>query len=96
MIGDGIEIERAAFQLQVIACGMADRFAQRIAIGIVRIRGYLAHRLGHARAVGQRQIPRGLGRFGESDGNFARHRLSVIIERLLTQIGHGDPEAIDG
>ena len=62
-----------------------------ITVGIGRVGGDLAYRLGDTRAIGQRQIVGGLGRFGQGDGNFAGYRLGVVIESLLTQIGHGGP-----
>ena len=62
-----------------------------IAVGIGRVGGDLAHRLGNTRAVGQRQITGGFGRLGQGDGNFARYGLGVVIECFLTQIGHGGP-----
>ncbi|MNQ84856.1 hypothetical protein D3C85_999960 [compost metagenome] len=66
-----------------------------VAVGIIGIGGDLAHRLGDARAVGQRQIAGGLGGFGKGDGYLAGNGLGVVIERLLTkivtQIGHGGP-----
>ena len=66
-----------------------------VAVGIGRVGGDFAHRLGDARAVGQGQIPRGLGGLGEGYGYLAGNGLGVVIERLLTKIvlliGHGGP-----
>ncbi|MNW09403.1 hypothetical protein D3C71_2063890 [compost metagenome] len=33
----------------------------------------------------------GFGRLGKGDGYLAGNGLGVVIERLLTQIGHGGP-----
>ncbi len=65
-----------------------------VAVGIFRIPVDLAHRLGHARCIGQRQFRRRAAGLGRLHRELARLGKLVIIQCALFQVVHADLNSI--